>query len=208
MGKDYSSVDNAFGFKPYGNVLRTNLYAVQTAPGISIAHYDIVKHGGAGVSTPHCGTRAVLDDADVLDGSDANFLGSVLAVYDHNMDPPPYIAKSAAGNSTIAGYVLVADHPDQLFIAQEDGGGNAIDTSEIGLNADLLCASSNACSTTTGISTQEIDSSSADSDTSGNVHLKLIAPHEDDTVGNDSSANARWIVQINTHFYGTNKAGA
>jgi hypothetical protein len=202
MGKDYSSVDNAFGFKPYGNVLRTGLYAVITAPTININHYDLVLTGGTLVSTP-VGYKLAIEDGSVPDG-DPGILGSVLGIYDENMDPVSYIAATETGNGTIAGYVLVADHPQQMYIGQEDGDGNAIDVAEGGLNADIISASLCAGSTTTGVSTQEIDSTSAA--TTEALQLQLIHPHEDDTPADDSNANARWICMINEHFYGATAA--
>lgn len=203
MGKDYSSVDNAFGFQPYGNVLRAQLYAVNTAPTINVYHNDLVQHGGTMVSTP-IGYKPIIEDGSVPD-SDPSLLGTVLSVFDEDMDPVAYIAAGETGNGTIAGYVLVADHPDQLFIAQEDGGNNAIDLTEAGWNADIVSASLCAGSTTTGIGTQEVDSSSAAS--SEALQVRLLYPHEDDTPADDSNANARWVVVINEHSYGATAAG-
>jgi hypothetical protein len=110
MGRDLSAVNAAFGFQPYDKILRANLYAINTAPTINIMHYDLVQHGGTGVATP-IGYYPIIEDGSVPD-SDTHLLGSVLAIYDHNMAPVSYIAPAAAGNGTIAGYVLVADHPD------------------------------------------------------------------------------------------------
>jgi hypothetical protein len=204
MGRDFSSVDAAFGFKPYGEVLRANLYAVITAPTINVNHFDIVVHGGTGVSTP-IGYLAAIEDGSVPDG-DAQILGTVLAVFDEKMNPASYIAAAEAGNGTIAGYVLVADHPQQMFIAQEDGETNAIDVSEIGFNIDLIAATLCAGNTNTGVGTMELDSDSAANTEA--LQFRLIKPHEDDTPADDTNHYARWIVVANEHFYGATKAGA
>lgn len=204
MGRDFSSVDAAFGFQPYGNVLRANLYAVITAPTINIFHNDIVVHGGTGVQTP-IGYLSVIEDGSVPDG-DAQILGSVLEVFDEDMMPVSYIAATEAGNGTIAGYVLVADHPQQMFIAQEDGETNAIEVDEIGNNIDLISATLCAGDTNSGIGTMELDSDTA-SNTEA-LQFRIIKPHEDDTPGDDTNHYARWIVIANEHFYGATKGGA
>lgn len=204
MGKDYASEDAAFGFQPYGELLRAQIYAVATAPTINVYHFDLVIHGGTMVSTPHFGYRPIIEDGAVPDGN-ANILGSVIGIFDENYEPQPYIAAGEAGNSTIAGYVLVADHPQQLFIAQEDGDSNAIDLAECGTNANIVSATLCAGDSNTGMSTQEIDSDSASATAALNVNL--LHPHEDDTPANDTNCNARWIVQINEHYYSATTAG-
>jgi hypothetical protein len=203
MGIDLSSTDAAFGFRPYGPVLRARLYAINTAPTINVCKFDIVKAGGAIVSTP-LGYKQIIEDGSVPDGGTA-LLGSVLGVYDSTNFPVNYIAPAAAGNGTIAGYVLVADHPDQLYIAQEDGDSNAIDLAEGSMNADIICATLCAPDSNTGLSTQEIDSTSAA--TTASLSLKLMEPHQDDTPATDATPNSRWICQINAHFYGDTIVG-
>jgi hypothetical protein len=204
MGTDFSSIDAPFGFLPYGPVLRANLYAVQTAPTINIYHNDIVSHGGTGLATKY-GALPIIDDAQVPDGR-THLLGSVIAIFDEDMAPVKRIVATEAGDSTVAGYVMVADHPDQLYLVQEDGAGNAIDLSEIGFNVDIVSATLCAGNAYTGVSTQEIDSNSAA--TTAATNLQLIRPHEDDTIEDDTIPNARWIVRINEHaFSSTDGAG-
>jgi len=197
MGTDFSGTDAAFGFQPYGPVLRANLYAVPTAPTVYIFHNDIVVHGGSGVSTPQ-GYLPIIEDGSVPD-STAFILGSVLSVYDENMEPALYITIGEVGNSTIAGYVLVADDPNQLYIAQEDGGGNAIDVAEMGNNIDLIAGTFCAGNTYTGIGKMELDSDSAGA--AAALQFKLIRPHEDDTIDVDATPYNRWIVSVNEHFF-------
>lgn len=197
MGTDFAGTDAAFGFQPYGPVLRANIYAVATAPTVYIFHNDIVVHGGTGVSTP-TGYLPIIEDGSVPD-SDPFILGSVLAVFDENMHPVNYITIAEAGNSTIAGYVLVADHPNQLFIAQEDGDSNAIDAAEMGNNCDLIAGTLCAGNTYTGIGKMELDSSSAGA--AAALQFKLIRPHEDDTIDVDATPYNRWIVSVNEHFF-------
>ena len=200
---DQSSVDNAFGFRPIGNILRTRIYAVATAPTINVSIQDLVIAGGANVSTPW-GYKMIIEDGAVPDGN-AGFLGSVMAVFDENMYPISYIAAARVGNGTIAGYVLVADHPDQLYVAQEDGEGNAIDLSEGSMNANIISATLCAPNTTTYMSTQEIDSDSAN--TTAALNVKLIEVFGDDTPADDTNHYCRYVCQINEHFYGDTIAG-
>lgn len=192
---DMATVDAAFGFLPWGDVLRARYYAVNTAPTIAFFHGDVVEHGGAIVSTPH-GYMADIVDAAAIANGDVNILGIILGIFDENMDPMLSMAALRAGNSTIAGYVLVADHPDQLFVGQEDSGTAAIDLADAGMNADINYT---AGSTTTGRSKCEIDSASVN--TTSTLHLNLHYPHPDDTPANNAYW-CRWIVSINTHYYG------
>jgi hypothetical protein len=203
MGNDMSSVDAAFGFIPYGDVLRVQRYAVNTAPTVNIAPGDLLTAGGAVVSTPK-GYLMDVDDGAVMDGT-AAILGAVVAVEDEDGAPLSYMAAGRVGNGTIAGYVMIADHPMQLFLAQEDGDTNAIDLAEGSQNADAISATLAAPNTDTGRSTMEIDSTTAG--TSADLNLKLIAPHPDDTPADDTNCHARWICQINEHYYGDTIAG-
>ena len=197
MGKDFSSIDAPFGFLPYGPVLRANLYAVQTAPTINIYHNDIVRHGGTGLATKY-GVMPIIEDSAVPDGN-AHLLGSVIAIFDEDMVPVKRIVATEVGDGTIAGYVMVADHPQQLFLAAEDGHTNAIELSEIGMNANIISGTLCAGNANTGVGKQEIDSDSAGAGAALNV--KLIRPHEDDTVADNTNCHCRWVVQIHEHFF-------
>lgn len=198
-----TNIDRPFGFQVWGNLIRTNLYAVQTAPTINVYHNDVVVAGEAFVSTPH-GYMMYIRDSAVPDGV-AGILGSVVAVFDEKMDPVPYIAAEEAGNSTIAGYVLVADSPDQLFIAQEDADGNAIDLAEGAMNADIVSTTLCAGNSTTGIGKQEIDSDTAANTAA--LQVKLVHPHQADLPATDADVGCRFIVQLNEHYYGDTMAG-
>lgn len=203
MGKDFASTDAAFGFQPYGPILRAELYAVATAPTINVMQFDIVVHGGTMVSTP-LGYLPIIEDGAVPDGN-PNMLGSVLACFDENYEPALYIAAEEVGNSTIAGYVLVANHPQQLYIAQEDGTTNAIDLADCGQNANIVSGTLCAGNTSTGIGKQEIASDTVSATAALNV--RVLRPHEDDTPADDTNCYCRWICMINEHFHVTAGAG-
>lgn len=206
MGKDMASTDAPSGFQVYGECLRERLYAVTTAPTIGFYVGDVVMHGGAALATKW-GTLPIVEDGAVVDGvaNAEKLLGAVTACFDENMDPCLYIAVAEVGDGTLAGYVLVADHPAQLFIAQEDGTTNAIDLEDVGENADIQSVTNSVGSNYTGISTQEIASDTVSANAEFDV--KLHFPHPDDEVANDTNCHARWIVSINAHFYSGENAG-
>jgi hypothetical protein len=203
MGINMAAYDAPFGFMCYGPILRVQRYAVNTAPTINLCPSDVVSAGGAIVSTPK-GYLMDVDDAAVVDG-DAGLLGAIVSCEDEDGAPLSYIAATRVGNGTIAGYVMIADHPDQIFIAQEDGGANAIDLSEGSMNANILSANLQAPDSNTGRSTQQIDSSSAA--TTAALNVKLIRPHEDDIPADDDNPYVRWVCTLNEHFYGDTIAG-
>jgi hypothetical protein len=178
-------------------------YAVNTAPTINISTGDIVIAGGAVVSTPK-GYLMDIRDSAVPDGV-AGILGSVVAVEDSAGLHTDTIAPATAGDGTIAGYVMVADHPDQLFIAQEDGDGNAIDLAEGSMNVDIISATLCAPNADTGVSTQMIDSTSAA--TTAALQATLIHPHIDNIPADYTKPYCRWICVINEHFYDGTVAG-
>jgi len=207
MGKDMSSVDAPMGFQVWGELLRANLYAVNTAPTIGVYHNDLVLHGGTAVAT-RFGTKVIIEDGAVPDGvaNTQKLLGVVIAIFDENMDPVKRIIPATAGDGTVAGFVLVADHPEQLFVAQEDGTTAAIDLADVGENADIVSVALCAGDANTGISKQEIASNTVHATAA--LDVKILFPHPDDTVGDDTNCHARWIVSINTHFFDKFHVGA
>ena len=190
-----ANVDAAFGFKPYGNVLRVQLYAFAASYGTAVYHGDLVTIDSAGYTSKYGGQVP-----GVAKSEDGAMIGAVVGLMDHKMDPIMYLAASQAGDSVVAGFALVADHPDQIYVAQEDGVADPLDLADIGLNCQTIGTGGN---TGTGISTQEIDSSEHAATT---THaLKIMNIYEDDT---PSSAWARWIVKINNHCLGNLHTGA
>ena len=191
-----ANTDFAFGLAPWGKVLRTTMYCIPTAPAMAIYHQAMVEHTGTAIAAKYGNMVAVLPEET---GAAQSILGSILAIFDENMDPVKYIAASSAGDGTVAGYVLVADDPQQLYVAQEDSTGGSIALASAGLCVDMA---GTAGSTSTGLSTAELDSSTAAG--TATLALKLIAPHPDDTA---ASANCRWIVSVNSGFYNLATAG-
>lgn len=192
-----ANVDAAFGFKPYGNVLRVQLYGFATSYGTAVYHGDLVTIDSAGYTTMYGGQVAGVAKAE-----DGAMIGAVVGLMDYKMDPIMYLPATTVGGGSgdVAGFALVADHPDQIFVAQEDGHSDPLDLADIGLNCQTVGTGGN---TGTGVSTQEIDSS--EHATTTTHALKIMNIYEDDT---PSSAYARWIVKINNHCLGNLHTGA
>jgi len=202
-----ANTDWAFGFLPYGEVLRANYYCVKTAPAIGYYHGDVVGLEGVAILTPHLGYLPAVFDDGVVDGLD-NLIGAVLGVFDENFSPVKYIAKAEIGNGTIAGYLLIADDPNQLFVVREDFDGAAIDLVDASTNVDIQSVTDNLGNNQTGKSTQMLDSSTQGSAAARNV--KIYGPHPldaslvgDDTPGTTLVEGCRYIVQITEHYYGS-----
>ena len=193
-----SNLDNASGLQVWGEMLGAHLYALATSYGTAVYLGAMMETDGTSYATKYGG--GVPGCAVEEGGAFGSLLGSAIAIFDSDMDPVNYLAASTAGDSIVAGYVLIADHPRQKFIAQEDSDGNSIEATEVGLNADMAGTGG---STTTGISTMEIDSTSAA--TTNTLAVKILSAHPDDTI---ASANCRFIVMINTHHRASNVVGA
>ena len=200
MSRDMATVDNAQGLVPYDNILRASYYVVETQPVLNFFHNSPVHMAGGGTAilTPHMGYRPAVADDNII-ASGESLLGSVLATFDENMNPIKYMAATRVGNATIAGYLLVADHPQQRWVIQEDADGNAIDLTEGVSNVDLIAGTINAGNTVTGVSTCELNSDTAAETYS--LMMRIIHPHEDDTPANDAYW-CRYVVMANVHMYG------
>jgi hypothetical protein len=202
---DMYATDAAYGFEPYGNVLRQTWYGIVTANAVQMCIGDLVEAVGEAVTTPkHGWIQKVITEET---GSAGDIVGVVTALCDSNGDPVYRIAASTTGNSTIAGYALVADHPDQVFHAQQDGDTTSIYTADIGLMADAISTSTPAANNNY-LSTMEIDSSTIAG--TATLALHIIGVHPEDTIGAASTAGnyARLLCTINSHYHGRAHTGA
>ena len=196
-GPDMSTTNAPFGFIPWGPVIRANLYAVATNPTNAIGRGTVVEANGTAYATPKCGVlQGCIDEEG---GADGSIIGAVLAVFDYEMNPLLYLPATTTGDSTIAGILLVADSPAQLYLAQEDGGASSLVLNDIGNNVDAV---GTTVSTSTGLSAQMIDSSSKG--TTATLAFKLMRPHPDDTVNATATAGrySRFIVKLNSAHLG------
>jgi hypothetical protein len=87
----------------------------------------------------------------------------------------------------------VIDDPSQLFLVQCDDGFVAAD---VGKNADVIGTGG---STTTGVSTMELNSSTLA--VTAALNLKTVGLYN--VPGNDFGTNAVVVVKINEHVYGS-----
>lgn len=192
--------DVPFGFVPWEKTLRQNLYAVPTAPTINISPGDLVWEDLGQIVSAKLGLGIAIYDAAVPTttlGDALLCLGAVTACFDEDMDPVSYIAAAEAGDATVAGYVLVADHPYQQFLAQADA---AVTTANFELNYEVTSVALCAPDSRTYRSTMEINVSGANVTSTIPIRLVRQAYRTDDY----SAAGCRFVCQINPlcHRYG------
>jgi hypothetical protein len=204
MSRDQASIDAPRGFKPWESIIHTGYYAIQTTPTTDIFIGDLVETAGNTLLTPKMGNliEAVVEES----GAAGSLLGIVLGLFDHNFFPVNSMDTADVGNGVITGYALVANSPDQLYVAQEDGVASSIVAANVGLNVESIAT--HAGSTSTGISGMEIDSSSVA--TTATLAFRLIGVHPDDSISAAGAAgnHCRFIVKLNTAFMGNGIVGA
>jgi hypothetical protein len=201
MGMDMAPTDSPIGLMPYGPVLRANLYAVVTNPTIAVSVGVLVETAGTALATKYGTLHQVITEEH---GGAASLIGVVLACYTYKGDPCLTITSSEVGNSVIAGLVLVADHPQQLYVAQEDGDTSSIAVADMGLNIEAIGITADAY---TGRSIMELDSNTVAN--TATLAFRLIGVHPDDTISAAGAAgnHCRFIVKLNTPFFGEDLTG-
>jgi hypothetical protein len=191
------------GLQPYNKIIRAKMYRIAAAYATSIFKGDAV---------------ARTTDGSVIIASltATNYhLGAALLFYDSTKNPVPYYLGSA---SSLGGYVLVADHPDQEFLIAEDAVTTPLTTS---CEGDLLLlAQTNAGDTSgtagysgyagTGLSGMQLKSSSQGTNTAGQQQYYLVGLGR--AVGNqvyDATLcpNPKWIVRLSLHQLAPGVAG-
>ena len=200
---DMATIDAPFGLRPWGDVLHCSMYAIQTTPTTNTFVGDLMVRSAGSLLTPHMGQllEVIVQGA----GAAGATVGACLALFDDHMKPVSHMITTDAGDGTIAGYALIADHPDQEYIMAEDGDTASIAAASVGLNAD--CISTHAGDTTTGRSKMEIDSDSAAVTIS--LAVKILGVHPEDTISAAGAAgnHCRFIVKINSSHRGDNVVG-
>jgi len=179
---------------PYNGMF--NKYVVAAADATAIYIGDLVKTDGAGDLATGLPTVTRAAATNVVRGVVVGFEVDPTA-----LDLP---IRRAASTRRI---VYVADNPDLIFEAQEDGDTTPIAVASIGLNASLISTSGG--DTITGASGMQIDSSTAS--TTATLELKLlgVVARADNELITAGQANTRWLVMINAHELkaGTGSAG-
>lgn len=190
-----ANTNTPFGLAPVsssGGTIRCNPYAI--LPGATaIYKNDPMTFDSTGAAS---GLAAVT--IATAGGTNA-IMGSVQAIFNSSGQAVNYYP---AGSAT--GYTcMIADHPDQEFMIQEDSDGGAIAQASIGLNVSLVAGSGN---TTTGISGWMADSSTVH--TTSTHQLKILRLAERPIDNTLAESYAKWIVKINNHQLGSHTGTA
>ena len=184
-----ANVDKAFGLKPLGNLSATGAQ----------------KQYGYNIDDSQAGAIFQGDLVTIVNGSVVKFLpathAAALGVFNgcNYVDPTtgkPIFSNYYPGSVNITQGVIqadVIDDPNQLFIIQAD---EDIVQADIGKNADIVGSGG---STTTGVSTMELDSSTI-ADTAA-LNLKIVGLYN--VPGNSFGDFAVVVVKINEHLYGS-----
>lgn len=184
-----ANVDKAFGLKALGNLSATGAqkqYGYEIADNQSGAIYQgdlVTLYDGYVVKFVPASHTAALG---VFNGCS----------YINPTTGKPTWSNYYPGSVNITSGKIVADvqdDPNQLFIIQAD---ESVVQANVGKNADVVGTGG---STTTGVSTMELDSSSIDKTAA--LNLKIVGLY--DAPGNSFGEFAVVVVKINEHLYGS-----
>lgn len=182
-----ANIDFPRGLQPFGVLLRVNEYTLSSGYAQNLFIGDPVVRTGTGknvnIATAGAGNRIT---------------GAIVGIYDANRIPMAYWP---SGNSGI-GYVMVADDPEQEFVAQGDGLVSYLDADDCGGNVDLVSGSGSTVYYRSG---WELDDSMT-ADNTANRQIRLLEAI--DVSGNTVAlANAAWRCRINYHTEGPGAVG-
>lgn len=169
---------------------QANKYVIPAGNGTATFIGDLVKADATG---DDAGYQTVVQAA----ASNA-VLGVIVGmeVTPGSLDTPQYRAASTRR------VVWVADDPNLIFEAQEDGDTDPLETTDIGLNINVVVG---AGSTVTGASGMQIDSDTAA--TTATLPLRLLGlvqrPDNENVLSAGGQAYTRWEVKINNHQLGS-----
>ena len=184
-----ANIDKAFGLRPIGNLSATGAqkqygYEIADSQAGTIFQGDLVVLTGGYISrflpASHTAAVGVFNGCNYIDPTTGK----------------PTFKNYYPGSVNITSGKIVADvidDPSQLFLIQCDAGFVAAD---VGKNADVIGTGG---STTTGISTMELASSTLA--TTAALNLKVVGLYND--VNNEYGTNAVVVVKINEHVYGS-----
>jgi hypothetical protein len=184
-----ANVDKPFGLRPLGNLSATGAqkqygYEIQDNQSGAIYQGDLVTvYDGYLVKfAPATHTAAV----GVFNG--CNYI-------DPSTGKPTWKNFYPGSVNITQGKIMadVIDDPSQLFIIQVD---ESVAQTDIGKNADIVGTGG---STTTGVSSMELDSSTIAKTAA--LNLKIVGLW--DVPGNTFGTNAVVVVKINEHLYGS-----
>jgi len=184
-----ANIDKAFGFRPIGNLSATGAqkqygYEIEDNQNGAIFQGDLVTIVGGYVvkflPATHAAALGVFNGCSYIDPTTGK----------------PTFKNFYPGSVNITSGKIIADvidDPSQLFLIQAD---EDIVQADIGKNADIVGTGG---STTTGVSTMELDSSTI-ADTAA-LNLKIVGLYN--VPGNALGDFAVVVVKINEHLYGS-----
>jgi hypothetical protein len=184
-----ANVDKPFGLRPLGNLSATGSqkqYGYEIADNQSGAIYQgdlVTVYDGYLVKfAPATHTAAI----GVFNG--CNYI-------DPSSGKPTWKNYYPGSVNITSGKIIadVIDDPSQLFIIQVD---ESVAQTQVGFNADVVGTGG---STTTGVSSMELDSSTIAK--AAALNLKIVGLW--DVPGNEFGTNAVVVVKINEHLYGS-----
>ena len=184
-----ANIDKAFGLRPIGNLSATGAqkqygYQIADNQAGTIFQGDLVVLTGGFISRflPASHTAAV----GVFNG--CNYI-------DPTTGKPTWKNYYPGSVNITSGKIIadVIDDPSQLFLIQCDAGFVAAD---VGKNADVIGTGG---STTTGVSTMELNSSTLA--TTAALNLKTVGLYN--VPSNEFGSFAVVVVKINEHVYGS-----
>jgi len=162
-----ANTDAPYGFSPKGPILRQQPKDVLVGYGTAIFINDLVSATADGV------VNAAAAGDNVILGSSST-----------------YSAASTVAQASDGTALMVTDHPDQLYEAQDDGSQDPPALDEVHQAANHIAGTG---STTTLKSGHELALSDAGTSTGGFVILRAV-----DREDNDKTAvNCDWVVQLN-----------
>ena len=184
-----ANIDKAFGFRPIGNLSATGAqkqygYEIADNQAGTIFQGDLVALSAGFITKflPATHTAAV----GVFNG--CNYI-------DPTTGKPTWKNYYPGSVNITSGKIIadVIDDPSQLFLIQCDAGFVAAD---VGKNADVIGTGG---STTTGVSTMELNSSTLA--TTAALNLKTVGLYN--VPSNEYGSFAVVVVKINEHVYGS-----
>ena len=184
-----ANIDKAFGLRPLGNLSATGAQAQYG--------YEIADNQSGAIFQ---GDLVTIFDGYLVKFAPATHTAAV-GVFNGCQYIDPTTGKPTWKNyypgsvNITAGKIIadVIDDPSQLFLIQAD---EDIVQADIGKNADVVGTGG---STTTGVSTMELDSSTIANTAA--LNLKIVGMY--DVPGNALGTNAVVVVKINEHLYGS-----
>lgn len=175
--------------RPYNGAV--NFYFATGATGVIAPGDPVINNGAANTAEISGFQPGSLPGCQIaLDGAGDPITGVCVAVLPTNRDSLTY--RETSTDRVIA----VADDPGLVFEVQEDAGGTALASTDVG---QLVVLKAGTASTVTGRSAWAIDTSVSPATTATyQLYLNRLAPKPNNAIG----AYAVWEVTINNHQLG------